>query len=131
MGDRWRPEQLGGSRYVWYPLVWTNGPPKIVASDVWSVNLAAGTYTAEQGRSYEAESGTLSGAARKLTNSAYSGGTCVGYIGTLSTAIVEALGAEYCTGNGGSVTINNVQGEGRDQWIALYYSNGRHSGNRH
>ncbi|KAH6916781.1 galactan 1,3-beta-galactosidase [Coprinopsis sp. MPI-PUGE-AT-0042] len=106
MGDRWRPTQLGGSRYVWYPLVWTNGPPKIVASDVWSVNLAAGTYTADQGRSYEAESGTLSGEARKISNSAYSGGTCVGYIG-----------------KAGSVTFNNVEGQGKDQWVALYYSN--------
>lgn len=87
MGDRWRPTQLGGSRYVWYPLVWNNGPPRIVASDVWSVNLAAGTYTADQGRSYEAESGALSGEARKLSNSAYSGGTCVGYIGTCQAAV--------------------------------------------
>jgi len=34
----------------------------------------------------------------------------------------------YCiwVGNGGSVTINNVQGVGRDQWVALYYANGRY-----
>ncbi|KAG2023167.1 galactan 1,3-beta-galactosidase [Coprinopsis cinerea AmutBmut pab1-1] len=106
MGDRWRPQQLGGSRYVWYPLVWTSGLPRILPADVWSVNLAAGTYTADAGTSYEAEAGTLSGPARLLSNSGFSGGRSVGYIG-----------------NGGSVTINNVQGLGREQWISLYYAN--------
>lgn len=28
------------------------------------------------------------------------------------------------TGNGGSVTINNVQGTGVAQWVALYFANG-------
>jgi hypothetical protein len=27
-------------------------------------------------------------------------------------------------GNGGSLTINNVQGAGKDQWVSLYYANG-------
>lgn len=27
-------------------------------------------------------------------------------------------------GNGGSVTINNVQGIGQQQWVSLYYANG-------
>ncbi|TFK30708.1 galactan 1,3-beta-galactosidase [Coprinopsis marcescibilis] len=107
MGDRWRPTQLGGSRYVWYPLVWNGtSPARIVPSDVWSLNVAAGTYTADSGTSYEAERGTLSGPARLLNNSGFSGGVSVGYIG-----------------NGGSVTINNVQGLGRDQWISLHYAN--------
>lgn len=35
-----------------------------------------------------------------------------------------SAGADCGIGKAGSVTINNVQGEGRDQWISLYYANG-------
>ncbi|KAI5115555.1 hypothetical protein M0805_001884, partial [Coniferiporia weirii] len=107
MGDRWRPDLLGSSRYIWYPLDWSSGSPQIVPADVWSIDISAGTYSVASGTSYEAESGTISGSARILTSSAFSGGEAVGYLG-----------------NGGSVTINNVQGNGQGQWVALYYANG-------
>lgn len=84
MGDRWRPNMLGSSRYIWYPMVWgSNGRPTIVPSDVWTIDLnaAVGTYTAASGTTYEAERGTLSGPARLMNNSAFSGGSAVGYIG--------------------------------------------------
>ncbi|PAV22245.1 galactan 1,3-beta-galactosidase [Pyrrhoderma noxium] len=107
MGDRWRPSLLGSSRYIWYPLDWSSGSPQIVHADVWSVNLGAGTYSAASGTSYEAESGTISGTATILSDSSFSGGKAVGFLG-----------------NGGSVTINNVQGNGQGQWVALYFANG-------
>jgi hypothetical protein len=94
MGDRWRPDLLGSSRYIWYPLDFSSGSPQIVHADVWNINLAAGTldlntiinwtkvrkgtYSAASGTSYEAESGTLSGSA---TISSFSGGRIVGYLG--------------------------------------------------
>jgi hypothetical protein len=62
--------------------------PQIVAADVWSVDLASGTYTAAQGTTYEAERGTMSGGARLLNNTAFSGGTCVGYLGALGFPFV-------------------------------------------
>ncbi|TEB39093.1 galactan 1,3-beta-galactosidase [Coprinellus micaceus] len=107
MGDRWRPQQLGGSRYIWYPMVWgNNNLPTIVPADVWRVDFGTGAHIVAAGTTYEAERGTLSGPARLLNNTGFSGGTAVGYIG-----------------NGGSVTINNVQGNGADQWISFYYAN--------
>ncbi|THH11773.1 hypothetical protein EW145_g443 [Phellinidium pouzarii] len=107
MGDRWRPDLLGSSQYIWYPLDWSTGSPQIVPADVWSVDFNAGTYTVASGQSYEAESGSLSGSAVILTGSSFSGGKAVGYLG-----------------NGGSVTISNVEGNGQGgQWIALYYTN--------
>jgi len=106
MGDRWRPDILGSSTYIWYPLSWSTGVPQIVPADVWSVDLEAGTYTVASGTSYEAESGTISGSATILSNPVFSGGEAVGYLG-----------------NGGSVTIN-VQGAGYAQWVSLYYANG-------
>lgn len=42
MGDRWRPDLLGSSRYVWYPLDFSSGAPQIVHADVWSVDVQAG-----------------------------------------------------------------------------------------
>ncbi|KAF8203725.1 Arabinanase/levansucrase/invertase [Pholiota molesta] len=107
MGDRWRPSLLGSSTYIWYPLSWNSGVPQIVAADVWSVNLEAGTYTAATGTSYEAESGTISGSATILSDPSFSGGKAVGYLG-----------------HGGSLTINNVQGIGSNQWVSLYFANG-------
>lgn len=107
MGDRWRPSLLGSSRYIWLPLSWSSGSPQLVWVDVWSVNLAAGTYSAASGTTYEAESGTLGGNATILSDSSYSGGKAVGYLG-----------------NGGTVTFDNVQGNGQGQWVSLYYANG-------
>ncbi|KAF8665150.1 hypothetical protein AX16_000615 [Volvariella volvacea WC 439] len=108
MGDRWRPSLLGSSRYQWWPLSFSSsGVPSIVPADVWSVNLSSGTYSVATGTTYEAESGTLSGSSQLLSDGSFSGGRAVGWLG-----------------HGGSVTINNVQGAGRDQWVALYYANG-------
>jgi len=107
MGDRWRSDLLGSSRYIWYPLSWASGVPQIVPADVWSVDVNAGTYTVASGQAYEAESGIISGSAQILTGSYFSGGEAVGYLG-----------------NGGSVTIDNVQGNGQGQWVSLYYANG-------
>jgi len=92
---------------MWFPLSWSSGNPQIVQADVWSINLSAGTYTAATGTTYEAESGTISGSATTLSDSSFSGGKAIGFLG-----------------NGGSVTINDVQGTGSAQWVALYYANG-------
>jgi len=48
---------------------------------VWSVNLAAGTYTVATGTAYEAENGVLSGSSQILTGSGFSGGRVVGWLG--------------------------------------------------
>jgi hypothetical protein len=82
MGDRWRPQQLGGSRYIWYPMVWgNNNLPTIVPADVWRVDFGTGAHIVAAGTTYEAERGTLLGPARLLNNTGFSGGTAVGYIG--------------------------------------------------
>ena len=83
MGDRWEPSLLGSSSYIWYPLDFSSGSPQIVHTDVWSVDVDAGMYTVANGTSYEAESGTLSGNATILSDSSFSGGKAVGYLGAL------------------------------------------------
>ena len=66
-----------------------------------------GTYSVISGTTYEAESGALSGGVVIHTDSNFAGGKGVGYLG-----------------KGGSVTINNVQGNGQGQWVSLYIANG-------
>jgi len=106
MGDRWRPTLLGSSRYIWLPMSWASGSPQLIWADVWTVNIAAGTFTAATGTSYEAENGVVSGSATIPADPSFSGGKAVGFLG-----------------NGGSVTIT-VQGIGAAQWVSLYYANG-------
>ncbi|KAJ7124820.1 galactan 1,3-beta-galactosidase [Mycena crocata] len=106
MGDRWRPELLGSSRYIWLPMTWASGSPQLIWADVWTLNIAANTWTIASGTSYEAENGVISGSATVPSDPAWSGGRAVGFLG-----------------NGGSVTIT-VQGIGAAQWVSLYYANG-------
>ncbi|KAH8834912.1 galactan 1,3-beta-galactosidase [Flagelloscypha sp. PMI_526] len=107
MGDRWRPSLLGSSRYIWTPMDFSSGSPKLVWADVFTVNLSAGTYSVATGTTYEAESGTRGGSATLISSSSFSGSAGVGYLG-----------------NGGTVTISNVQGAGKAQWVSVYYANG-------
>jgi hypothetical protein len=86
MGDRWRPDVLGSSRYMWYPLSFASNPPQLVHADVWTVNAAAGTYSAAAGTAYEAEAGTRGGSATAITSSSFSGGKGVGYLGAWACA---------------------------------------------
>ena len=90
------------------------------------IHFYLGTYSVATGTSYEAEGGTLSGTSRILTNSGFSGGKAVGYLGSFISrnkqSTVELTPS--LLGHGGSVTINNVQGIGANQWVALYYANG-------
>jgi hypothetical protein len=81
MGDRWHSTALAGSSYMWFPMTWSSGSPQIVRADVWSLDLAAGTYSVASGTTYEAESGTIGGSASLLSDSSFSGGKAVGYLG--------------------------------------------------
>jgi hypothetical protein len=91
MGDRWRSDLLGSSRYVWFPLSWSSGSPQLVAADVWSVDVNAGSYTVASGTTYEAESGTKGGSATSISLSTFSGGQGVGYLGGMLCACTEEV----------------------------------------
>ncbi|RDW79191.1 glycosyl hydrolase family 43 protein [Aspergillus mulundensis] len=84
MGDRWVSTNLGASTYIWLPLEidGTTATASLEWYDSWSVDLAAGTWTAgSDGTAYEGEDGELSGGARTINCSRCSGAVAAGYIG--------------------------------------------------
>ncbi|KAL4761054.1 glycosyl hydrolase family 43 protein [Aspergillus foveolatus] len=84
MGDRWVSSNLGASTYIWLPLQidGTTATASLAWYDSWSVDLASGTWSAEEGETvYEGEDGALSGGARLIDCSRCSGSTATGYIG--------------------------------------------------
>ncbi len=50
-----------------------------------------GTYSVVTGTTYEAESGTLSGNATRLSGSSFSGGTAIGYLGSSCSPVLYLL----------------------------------------
>jgi hypothetical protein len=84
MGDRWRPDRLHSSTYMWLPLS-INGPdsvrldnrinwlPNADTTGSWSDNIAE--------TSYEGSNGIAAGGARVVSCNDCSGGNAMGYIG--------------------------------------------------
>jgi hypothetical protein len=64
-------------------MSWTSGSPQLIWADVWSVNLAAGTFSVATGTSYEAENGVVAGSATIPADPSFSGGKAVGFLGQL------------------------------------------------
>lgn len=80
---------------MWFPLSWASGKPQIVQADVWTLNLSGGTYTAASGTTYEAESGSLGGGATTLSNSAFSGGKAIGFLGLSPSLLTLCIPLRY------------------------------------
>ncbi|KAF8709739.1 glycosyl hydrolase 43 family, partial [Rhizoctonia solani] len=107
MGDRWDRDELSDSRYMWLPI--TIGGKQAASlewHDIWKIDVNTGEVTYPKGISYEAEKGVITGGANVTSCSTCSGGN-------------------YVTGitSNSSVTITNIQGTGKPQWLAIYYVN--------
>ncbi|TFK39080.1 glycosyl hydrolase [Crucibulum laeve] len=98
-GDQWATaKDLYDSRYIWLPATINDhsGSFNIDWHDLFTVNIKTGKVSYPIGQDYEAENGVLTG-------SAY------------STVCVVAGNA--------TLTINNITGTGKPQWISFYYHN--------
>src|SRR5437762_3336363 len=94
VGDRWISSNLYDSAPIWLPLQISGSTASLAWHDSWSLNVVAGTWTAQTAdTTYEAEvaANTLAGGARVLACSACLGGKKVGWVG-----------------NGGTVQFNRV-----------------------
>lgn len=83
MGDRWYPDNLMRSTYVWLPLELTGQTDMWLRNrNSWVPNLAQGSWsTPPSERNYEGETGTLRNGARSVSCSGCSGTQAAGYIG--------------------------------------------------
>ncbi|KAG9253918.1 glycosyl hydrolase family 43 protein [Emericellopsis atlantica] len=82
MGDRWFPDNLGASEYIWLPLQIDGDTVRLDWYDNWSVHMEAGTWQSGLPYTeYEAEAAELSNEARLLDCGECSGSQMVGYIG--------------------------------------------------
>jgi hypothetical protein len=113
MGDRWDPNALGNSRYIWLPLTVSGTSVSLPSSfyDAWTINLSTGTWSTVATTAYqgEASTNTLSGGAVVQNCTNCSGGKAVGFIGN----------------NSGILQINNVSAASSNNYLlTIYYANG-------
>ena len=58
MADRWKPQSLGDSRYIWLPILFENGYPILKWMDSWSLDIFE-DLTPDQGQPHTYEGYTL------------------------------------------------------------------------
>ena len=128
MGDRWYPDNLMRSTYVWLPLELTGQTDIWLRNRVnWIPELSRGSWrVAPTERVYEGEAATLSNGARSVSCSGCSGRSAAGYIGgsedgTLQVTVTSDVSTKttlrlgHTNGNSGeryaTVTVNGVSKE--------------------
>ncbi|KAH7313841.1 galactan 1,3-beta-galactosidase [Stachybotrys elegans] len=82
MGDRWDPNNLMRSTYIWLPLERSGNTIRLTNRVNWVPQVSSGTWVVgptETNR--EGEAGTLSNGARSVSCSNCSGGSAAGWIG--------------------------------------------------
>ncbi|KAF9730425.1 galactan 1,3-beta-galactosidase [Paraphaeosphaeria minitans] len=95
MGDRWFSSNLMRSTYVWLPLAISTTTASMSNAVNWTVDASSGSITSGPSEStYEGESATLAGGAKKVSCAGCSGSNAAGYIGG---------------SDNGAVTFSNVQ----------------------
>jgi hypothetical protein len=128
MGDRWYPNNLMRSTYIWLPLELTGQTDIWLRNRVnWIPELDRKSWrTAPAERVYEGEAATLSNGARSVSCSGCSGSSAAGYIGgdgdgslqvtvTSDAATKTTLRLGHANGNSveryASVSVNGVSRE--------------------
>lgn len=110
LGDGWNSFDLEDSRYVWLPLTIEGKGIKLEWYDVYDLDVGTGRVEEVVGTAYpaSAEGGTT------FTGNAYLQEASFATNGLIATGIY---------GNDSTVTFNNIQGTGQEQWISFYYQN--------
>ncbi|KFY72182.1 hypothetical protein V499_07649 [Pseudogymnoascus sp. VKM F-103] len=84
MGDRWEPNNLMSSTYIWLPLTISGTTATMDNRNSWIINPSAGTWSpapAETVTEAEAKTNTLTGSAIIVSCSGCSGYQAVGWLG--------------------------------------------------
>ncbi|KAF7314355.1 Importin subunit alpha [Mycena kentingensis (nom. inval.)] len=108
-GDQWSTSSdLWDSRYIWLPADINDATGSFTVDwhDLYSIDVKTGLVSFPKGTTYEAEKGQMTGSAHSTVCP-----TCSG------AGIVTGI-----TGNA-SLTISNIVGTGKPQWVSFYYHN--------
>ncbi|KAL3479798.1 glycosyl hydrolase [Aspergillus californicus] len=110
MGDRWEPNNLGASTYIWLPLEFDGTDVTLAWYDRWTLDVEAGTwYDSVDVTTQEGEDGELENGGVVISCSRCSGSQAAGYLGG---------------DDNGSVTYTvDLEGDGRVT-IVFKYLNG-------
>lgn len=113
MGDRWRPDRLHSSTYIWLPLL-IDGPDAVRLDNKinWVPNADTGRWAEGPAEtSYEGEAGASAGAARVVECSGCSGGRAMGYLGGPEAGTVTYSGITTETAGVTTVRIKYANGD--------------------
>jgi hypothetical protein len=113
MGDRWEPNNLGASTYIWLPLMFDGNDVTLDWYDRWTLDIEAGDwYNSVDVTEQEGEEGELSNDSIVIDCSRCSGSKAAGYLGG---------------DDDGTVTFNvDVESDGRVT-LVFKYLNGDHN----
>lgn len=111
MGDRWQPDNLMRSTYIWLPLDISGTNIHLTNRASWVPNVKEKKWTeAPASTNIEAETATLSGGSKIVPCSGCTGGQAVGWIGGPS---------------GGKITFSSIQSSGNQAaTVRIAYANG-------
>ncbi|KAI0015134.1 galactan 1,3-beta-galactosidase [Xylariomycetidae sp. FL0641] len=110
LGDRWVPDNLMRSTYVWLPLTLDGATASLANHVNWVPDVAAGTWAAgPQETAPEAEDAALAGGALVVACSGCSGGSAVGDVGGAAN---------------GTVTFAGVRSDAARSTLRVHYANG-------
>lgn len=112
MGDRWIKDNLMRSTYIWLPLTISGRTATMKNSVNWVPNVATGTMNAGPSEnSYEGESATLGGGAKKVSCTGCSGKSSAGYVGGTDNGVVTFADVQSSATTRTTVRIKYLNGD--------------------
>lgn len=126
LGDRWVPDNLMSSTYIWLPLQISGTTATLPWYYNWILDPKSSIpfKAAPADNTYEAESGTLSGGAKTVSCSGCSGGKAVGYIGGSSNGAVTFRGVQSNADTRTTIRMRYTNGDKTERFAEVVVNGG-------
>jgi hypothetical protein len=120
MGDRWKPDNLKSSTYIWLPLELSGTNVRLTNRVNWVPNAAQRTWSvAPSETSHEGESAALSGGARSVSCSGCSGSSAAGYIGGSSGGKLSISGVSSQATTRSTLRFKHANGDSAERFATV------------
>lgn len=117
-GDRWNPNALSDSKYVWLPIRFSSGNSISIGWDEqWWIDTRSGNWGPSTFISFEAETGILMGSAAIHTCQGCTGGKVVGDVGFTGRIRFENIGT--ASNSSYSILISYVNGDSSPRFASV------------